>query len=61
MADLTTEWAAYLVTLKTAAPTARDVTTLVAKHLPTVRAAVNAGAQRDDANTMFLVYLTVDT
>ncbi len=58
MADLTTEWAAYIVALKTANVTAKDVTTLVAKDLPTVRASVAGGPNRDDANTMFLTYLT---
>lgn len=61
MADLTTEFAAYIRTLKAASPLAQDVTTLVATNLATVRAATNAGPQRDDANTMYLVYLTVDT
>ena len=56
MADLTTEWAAYIVALKAAAPTAQDVTTLVANDLPTVRAAV--ATELDDANTMYLVHLT---
>ena len=57
MADLTTEWAAYIVALKAAAPTAQDVTTLVAKDLPTVRASVAGNPQIDDANTMYLAYL----
>lgn len=61
MADLSTEWKAYIVALKTASPAALDVTTLVAKHLATVRAAAAAGAQRDDANTMYMAYLTIDT
>jgi hypothetical protein len=57
MADLTTEWAAYIVTLKAANTTAKDVTTLVAKDLPTVRGSVPGAANLDDANTMYLTYL----
>lgn len=61
MSDLTTEFKAYLTALKAAAPTARDVTTLVAKGLPTVRGGAAASAQLDDANTMYMAYLTIDT
>jgi len=57
MADLTTEWKDYIVALKAAAPTAQDVTTLVAKDLPTARAHVEGSTQLDDANTMYLKYL----
>ena len=53
--DLTTEWKAYIIALKAAATTARDVTTLVAKDLPTVRASDTT--QLDDANTMYQKYL----
>jgi len=56
MADLTTVFKTYITTLKTAAPTAQDVTTLVAKALPTVRA--SEAPHVDDANTMYLTYLT---
>jgi hypothetical protein len=62
MADLTTEWAAYIVALKTANVDALDVTTLVANDVATVRAAMDGGVDEpdevDDANTMYLVYLT---
>jgi hypothetical protein len=54
--DLTTEFKAYITTLKTAAPSALDVNTLIVKHLPTVRA--GAPTQVDDANTMYSVYIT---
>ena len=54
--DLTTEFRDYLVTLKAAAPTAKDVTTLVAKDLATVRA--GAPTEVDDANTMYGTYLS---
>jgi hypothetical protein len=57
MADLTTQYVAYIVTLKTAAPTAKDVTTLLAKDLPTARAGA-AAENRDDYNTMIQDYLT---
>lgn len=57
MADLTTLFIAYLTTLKNAAPTARDVTTLVVKAVPTVREAVPAD-NRDDLNTAYGDYLT---
>jgi hypothetical protein len=60
MAELQTEFAAYLVALRTASP-GKDLTTLVVKNLATVRAGVAASAQLDDANTMYKVYLTVDT
>lgn len=56
MADLTTLFKAYITTLKNAAPTARDVTTLVAKDLPNVR--TGGAANVDDANTMYLDHLT---
>ena len=56
MADLTTKFVGYLVTLKTAAPTAKDVTTLVDKNLATARAA--ASGELDDANTMYERYLS---
>ena len=56
MADLTTEFRDYIVSLKAAAPTAKDVTTLIAKDLATVRA--GAPNEVDDANTMYLDYLT---
>lgn len=55
--DLTTLFVAYITTLKTAAPTAKDVTTLIAKNVATVRAGVPAG-NLDDANTMYFDYLT---
>ena len=58
MADLTTEFKAYVASLKTANPTAQDVTTLVAKDLPTVRASVAGAAQLDDANTMYQAHIT---
>lgn len=61
MPDLTTEWADYIVDLKAANPTAQDVTTLVSNDLATVRAGVAASAELDDANTMYMEYLTVDT
>ena len=61
MADLTTEWADYIADLKAANTAALDVTTLVAKNLATVRAGVAASAELDDANTMYLEYLTVDS
>jgi hypothetical protein len=57
MADLNTLFVAYIVTLKTAAPAAKDVATLIAKDLATVRAGVPAG-NLDDANTMYFDYLT---
>lgn len=56
MADLSTEFVAYIVALKTAAPTARDVATLIANDLATVRA--GAPTEVDDANTMYTVYLS---
>ena len=55
MADLTTEFAAYLVDLKAANATKTDSTTLVALDLPTVQA---DNPDVDDANTMYLTYLT---
>ena len=55
MPDLTTQFKDYIVTLKTAAPTAKDVTTLVAKDLPTARA--GGAANLDDYNTMMQDYL----
>jgi hypothetical protein len=55
MADLSTLFAAYIVTLKAAAPTAKDVTTLVTKDLPTVIA--GAATEVDDRNTLYAVYL----
>ena len=56
MPDLTTLYVAYIVALKTANTTAKDVTTLLAKDLPTVRAGVPAD-NRDDYNTMLADYL----
>lgn len=56
MSDLTTEFVAYIVALKEAAPTARDVATLIANDVATVRA--GAPTELDDANTMYTVYLT---
>jgi hypothetical protein len=58
MADLTTKWKAYIVTLKAAATTAKDVTTLVAKDVPNARGSVGGAANLDDANTMYNAYLT---
>lgn len=55
MADLTTEFAAYVAALKAANPTKLDVTTLVLKDLPTVIAA--EPTQVDDRNTLYLTYL----
>lgn len=55
MADLTTEFIAYLVTLKAANPTKVDTTTLVSIDLPVVRA--GAVAEVDDANTMYERYI----
>ena len=62
MADLTTEFAAYLATLYdtnvgATADTTTDLTTLVAKDLATVRASVAGSPEVDDANTMYLAYL----
>lgn len=57
MADLTTQFIAYLKTLKDAAPTAPDVTTLVAKDLPTVRAAHPLDHEVDDLNTLYEIHL----
>jgi len=55
MADLTTEFVAYLVALKAANPTALDVQTLVAKDEATVRAA--HPEELDDYNTLYLDHL----
>jgi hypothetical protein len=60
VADLTTEFAAYLAALYdagvgTTANNRTDLTTLLAKDLPTVRA--DDATQVDDINTMYLVYL----
>lgn len=55
MADLTTEFSIYLDDLRDANPTKTDTTTLVALDLPTVQ---NGNANVDDANTMYLDYLT---
>lgn len=62
MADLTTEFAAYLAALYdtnvgVAADSKTDLTTFVAKDLATVRASVAGNPQIDDANTMYLAYL----
>ena len=57
MADLNVLFRDYIVTLKTANVTAKDVTTLVAKDLATARAGAAAG-NRDDYNTMMQDYLT---
>jgi len=66
MADLTTLFVAYCATLYdagtgTTANTRTDLTTFVAKDLPTVRAASDGGALEttdvDDANTMYSTYL----
>lgn len=57
MPDLNSKWKTYIATLKAAAPTAQDVTTLVAKDLPTARASVGGAANLDDANTMYERYL----
>lgn len=55
MADLSTLFKAYITTLKNAAPTAKDVTTLVAKDVPTVIA--GAPTNVDDRNTLYYDYL----
>jgi hypothetical protein len=65
MADLTTLFVAYCATLYDAgtgatANTRTDLTTFVAKDLPTVRAANDGGVdpdEVDDANTMYAVHL----
>jgi hypothetical protein len=57
MADLTTEFAAYIRTLKAAAPTAPDVSTLVAKDLTVVRAAHPLPTEVDDLNTLYEIHL----
>jgi hypothetical protein len=61
MADLTTEFVRYLATLYDTnvgitANTRTDLTTLVAKDLPTVRAGVSG--QVDDANTMYEIFIS---
>jgi hypothetical protein len=58
MPDLDSRWRDYIVTLKTAATTAKDVTTLVAKDVPNARGSVGGAANLDDANTMYNAYLT---
>ncbi len=57
MADLNVKFQIYLTALKTAAPTAKDVTTLVAKDLATQRATVGGLANIDDLNTMYFMAL----
>jgi len=57
MPDLNSKWQVYLVALKTAAPAAKDVTTLVAKDLATQRATAGGAANLDDANTMYFMAL----
>jgi len=66
MADLTTLFVAYCATIYDAgvgitANTRTDLTTLIAKDLPTVRAASDGGGGEttdvDDANTMYSTYL----
>lgn len=57
MPDLNTKWRTYITTLKTAAPNAKDVTTLVAKDLATQRATAGGLANLDDANTMYFMAL----
>lgn len=57
MPDLTTLYVAYQRTLKAAAPAALDVTTLVAKDLPTVRAAHATPTDLDDYNTLMMIHL----
>lgn len=52
MPDLTTEFVAYITTLKTANPTAQDVQTLIAKDEVNVRAA--HPEELDDYNTLYL-------
>lgn len=52
MADLTTEFVAYIKALKDANPTAQDVQTLIAKDEATVRAA--HVEELDDYNTLYL-------
>ena len=53
--DLTTEFVAYIKALKDANVTAVDVTTLIKKDEPTVRAAHTE--ELDDYNTLYLDYL----
>lgn len=57
MPDLTTIYVAYQRTLKAAAPTAKDVTTLLAKDLATVRAAHPLSTEVDDYNTLMMIHL----
>lgn len=53
--DLTTKWALYLASLKTANPAALDVTTLVQKDVPTVIA--GKPTEVDDRNTLYYTYV----
>ena len=55
MADLTTEFVAYIKALKDANVAALDVTTLIKKDEPTVRAA--HVEELDDNNTLYADYL----
>jgi hypothetical protein len=57
MPDLNSEFRDYIVTLKAAATTAKDVTTLVAKDLPNARGSVGGAANLDDLNTLYKAYL----
>jgi hypothetical protein len=66
VADLTTLFVTYCATLYdtnvgATADNKTDLTTLIAKDLPTVRAASDGGALEttdvDDANTMYMTYL----
>lgn len=54
--DLTTRYVTYLKNLRDAAP-GKDLTTLVAKDLPVVRAAHPAPTQVDDLNTLYDIHL----
>lgn len=53
--DLTTEFVAYIAALKAANITAVDVTTLIKKDEPTVRAAHTE--ELDDYNTLYMDFL----
>jgi hypothetical protein len=61
MADTTTKFVLYCATVYDAgvgatANTRTDLTTLVTKHIPTVRGHASVGGQVDDANTMYNLY-----
>ena len=55
MADLTKEFVEYIVALKAANVTAKDVNTLIIKDLPTIIAL--EPTQVDDLNTLYLTAL----